>query len=79
MAGGYGRVPMATYLDAIVARHRTEAADDARSTDELVEVMGRDKKVLGDGLTFVLDGPHGVEVVDGIDPGLVRTVLERVR
>ena len=49
------------------------------ATEELVEVMGRDKKVLGDGLTFVLDGPHGVEVVDGIDPGLVRTVLERVR
>ncbi|UDY36042.1 indole-3-glycerol phosphate synthase TrpC [Dermatobacter hominis] len=29
---------MATYLDAIVARHRSDAAQDARSTDELVEV-----------------------------------------
>jgi hypothetical protein len=28
--------------------------------------MGRDKKVLSDGLTFVLDGPAGVEVVTGV-------------
>ncbi|MGD9997887.1 MAG: 3-dehydroquinate synthase, partial [Ilumatobacteraceae bacterium] len=28
----------------------------------LIELMGRDKKAL-DGLTFVLDGPDGVEVV----------------
>ncbi len=30
--------------------------------DQLLELMGRDKKAR-DGLTFVLDGPHGVEVV----------------
>ncbi len=34
--------------------------------DELVELMGRDKKAV-DGLTFVLDGPNGVEVVVGVD------------
>ena len=39
--------------------------------DELVELMGRDKKAV-DGLTFILDGPTGVEVVAGIDR---RTVL----
>jgi len=33
---------------------------------ELLEFMGRDKKAQGD-LTFVLDGPEGVEVVHGID------------
>jgi 5-deoxy-5-amino-3-dehydroquinate synthase len=32
----------------------------------LIELMGRDKKALGDGLTFVLDGPNGVEVVTGV-------------
>ena len=37
--------------------------------DELVAVMGRDKKAV-DGLTFALDGPAGVEVVAGVDPGL---------
>lgn len=41
----------------------------------LVEVMARDKKVLRDGLTFVLDGPRGVEVVPGLDPGDVRDAL----
>jgi 5-deoxy-5-amino-3-dehydroquinate synthase len=36
------------------------------SPDALVGLMSRDKKVLSDGLTFVLDGPHGVEVVQGV-------------
>ena len=35
-------------------------------SDELVALMGRDKKAV-DGLTFVLDGPHGVEVVTGVE------------
>ena len=34
---------------------------------ELVTLMARDKKAV-DGLTFVLDGPDGVEVVTGVDP-----------
>lgn len=34
----------------------------------LLSLMGLDKKVLGAGLTFVLDGPDGVEVVPGVDP-----------
>lgn len=34
----------------------------------LVQLMARDKKVLSAGLTFVLDGPNGVEVVAGVDP-----------
>ena len=42
--------------------------------DELVALMGRDKKAL-DGLTFVLDGPAGVEVVSGVDPTVVRATL----
>jgi 5-deoxy-5-amino-3-dehydroquinate synthase len=45
------------------------------AVDELVELIGRDKKVLGDGLTFVLDGPSGVEVVAGVDPSVVAAVL----
>lgn len=36
----------------------------------LVELMGRDKKAL-DGLTFVLDGPRGVEVVVGVERAAV--------
>jgi 5-deoxy-5-amino-3-dehydroquinate synthase len=38
-----------------------------RDPEVLLGFMGRDKKAHGD-LTFVLDGPRGVEVVRGIDP-----------
>ena len=44
--------------------------------DELVSLMRRDKKAL-DGLTFVLDGPRGVEVVTGVDEAPVRAALDR--
>jgi 5-deoxy-5-amino-3-dehydroquinate synthase len=43
--------------------------------DALIEVMARDKKAL-DGLTFVLDGPAGVEVVPGVAESAVRAALE---
>ena len=43
--------------------------------DELLALMGRDKKALA-GLTFVLDGPAGLEVVSGVDESTVRRTLE---
>jgi 5-deoxy-5-amino-3-dehydroquinate synthase len=60
--------------DAAVAEHRRVVSGYGLPTtlpagldpEELVELMGRDKKVLTDGLTFVLDGPAGVEVVPGV-------------
>ncbi len=42
----------------------------------LVELMARDKKALS-GLTFVLDGNDGLEVVPGVERGVVTSVLER--
>jgi 5-deoxy-5-amino-3-dehydroquinate synthase len=36
--------------------------------------MARDKKAL-DGLTFVLDGPRGVEVVSGVPADAVEATL----
>jgi 5-deoxy-5-amino-3-dehydroquinate synthase len=44
---------------------------------ELVTLMARDKKAVH-GLTFVLDGPHGIEVVTGVDPRTAGLALERV-
>jgi 5-deoxy-5-amino-3-dehydroquinate synthase len=44
----------------------------------LLELMRRDKKAV-DGLTFVLDGPRGVEVVTGVDDRRVLDALEQVR
>ena len=44
--------------------------------DELMALMHRDKKALGSGLTFVLDGPSGIEVVSGVDEEPVRRAIE---
>ena len=60
--------------DAEVARHRRVVGEYDLATalpagtdpEQLLSFMGRDKKAQGD-LTFVLDGPSGVEVVRGID------------
>ncbi len=46
--------------------------------DDLLAIMARDKKS-GGGLTFVLDGPRGIERVDDPDPGAVRKALAAVR
>jgi 5-deoxy-5-amino-3-dehydroquinate synthase len=46
--------------------------------DELVALFGRDKKAV-DGVTFVLDGPSGVEPVTGIDRAALLGALERIR
>jgi 5-deoxy-5-amino-3-dehydroquinate synthase len=46
--------------------------------DELLALMARDKKAR-DGLTFVLDGPAGLEVVVGVPEADVRAALDMVR
>jgi 5-deoxy-5-amino-3-dehydroquinate synthase len=43
----------------------TRALPGGLDADQLLALMARDKKAL-DGLTFVLDGPNGVEVVPGV-------------
>ena len=47
--------------------------------DELVAVMKRDKKATGDGLTFVLDGPNGVELVAGVPENLALDAMRQMR
>jgi 5-deoxy-5-amino-3-dehydroquinate synthase len=48
---------------------------DGVDHDELVKLMHRDKKVVDGGLTFVLDGPDGVEAVPGVDESTARRAL----
>jgi len=69
-----------------VAAHRRVVGDEyALATtvragvrpDHLVELMARDKKALH-GLTFVLDGPSGVEVVADVPEADVRAALFKV-
>jgi 5-deoxy-5-amino-3-dehydroquinate synthase len=48
---------------------------DGADADELLALMGRDKKAV-DGLTFALDGPDGVEVVTGVAPEAAAAALD---
>ena len=48
------------------------------SDEDLLISMTRDKKAV-EGFTFVLDGPNGLEVVQGIEENSVRETLKRVR
>jgi 5-deoxy-5-amino-3-dehydroquinate synthase len=72
--------------DDRVAEHRSvvegyglpTSIDRGLPPTELVELMRRDKKAV-DGLTFVLDGPAGVEVVTGVEERQVLAALEEVR
>ncbi|MGK2947303.1 MAG: 3-dehydroquinate synthase family protein [Acidimicrobiales bacterium] len=70
--------------ERVEAHHRVLAAYELASAlpadadhAHLVELMGRDKKAIG-GLTFVLDGPDGVEVVPDVDPAVARAALEDI-
>jgi 5-deoxy-5-amino-3-dehydroquinate synthase len=51
---------------------------DGLDPRHLVALMGLDKKAL-DSLTFVLDGPRGVEVVPGVDPADALAALSAMR
>lgn len=55
-----------------------EALPTGSDPAELTELMGRDKKARA-GLTFVLDGEAGVEVVSDVDPSIVAQVLREMR
>ncbi|WP_344510040.1 hypothetical protein [Dactylosporangium maewongense] len=46
--------------------------------DDLLALMGRDKKALG-GFTFVLDGPDGAELVRGVAEPVLRDALRALR
>jgi 5-deoxy-5-amino-3-dehydroquinate synthase len=69
-----------------VAEHRRVVAEyglpstipASLDDDELIALFGRDKKAL-DGVTFVLDGPDGVEPVSCIPEHALRDALTAVR
>ena len=61
--------------EAVVSSYRLPTAiPPGFDPAELVEVMARDKKAVTS-LTFVLDGPRGVELVPGVDRSVVEAVL----
>ncbi|MGH9275954.1 MAG: 3-dehydroquinate synthase, partial [Acidimicrobiales bacterium] len=66
---------VAHHEDVLAAYELDGALPAASEPTQLLQLMGRDKKAL-DGLTFVLDGPAGVEVVAGVDPAIAVQVLD---
>ncbi|MFZ9041553.1 MAG: 3-dehydroquinate synthase family protein [Ilumatobacteraceae bacterium] len=76
-----GRIPLERVDEHFaVVGEAYQLATDVPSglvADDLIGLMRRDKKAI-DGLTFVLDGPNGVEVVTGVDEVPVRTALDRM-
>jgi 5-deoxy-5-amino-3-dehydroquinate synthase len=71
--------------DARVGHHRRviesyelpSRLPDGGDADRLVALMARDKKAVT-GLTFVLDGPHGVEPVAGVERAAIDKALAAI-
>jgi len=81
LANVLGRIPIER-IDAhfeVVGEQYQLATDLPAGVDphQLLELMRRDKKAI-DGLTFVLDGPDGVEVVTSVDDASVLEALGRM-
>ena len=71
--------------DRVAEHRRVVGAYDLPSTvpeglsnPQLIEYMGRDKKAL-DGITFVLDGPDGVDSVTGVPLSVIEDSIDAVR
>jgi 5-deoxy-5-amino-3-dehydroquinate synthase len=78
LAHHLGRIDRARVDDhrRVVAEYGLRATlPEGVETDDLLSLMARDKKAV-DGLTFVLDGPDGVEVVTGVDPAAAAAALD---
>ncbi|WP_419911194.1 3-dehydroquinate synthase family protein [Candidatus Poriferisodalis sp.] len=64
--------------ERVLAAYRLDAKLPAGvDADEIIELFGRDKKAT-DGITFVLDGPSGLEVVPGVETGVLRSALDQM-
>jgi len=75
-----GRIP----AERVAEHRRVVAAYDLpcalprdSDPDVLVELFGRDKKAI-DGVTFVLDGPDGIEVVPVVDRAAIDEAFRRI-
>ena len=65
--------------DRVLAAYELPTTVPEQLTDtELMDLFSRDKKAI-DGVTFVLDGPNGVEAVVGVDPEVLAASFTAVR
>ena len=81
LAHGAGRIDVHR-----VAEHRRvvggydlpTSLPEGADADALVTLFQRDKKAV-DGVTFMLDGPEGIQPVTGLGSALLRETLEAIR
>jgi 5-deoxy-5-amino-3-dehydroquinate synthase len=66
------------HYDVVKSYELPTSMAEAFDGEALLDVMARDKKATA-GLTFVLDGPAGVEVVPGVDADDVRATFGEMR
>ncbi|MFF3487385.1 3-dehydroquinate synthase family protein [Streptomyces sp. NPDC002701] len=72
--GRIGRARVAEHHDVVRSYGLPTAVPSEAGTADLVRLMRHDKKAAG-GLTFVLDGPHGAELVHDVPSDVVTHVL----
>ena len=66
-------------LGALLHRRPVRRLPPGVDEEQLLTVMARDKKAIDRGLTFVLDGPAGLEVVRSVAVGAVHDALLEVQ
>ena len=65
--------------ERVLAAYELPTTVPEQLTDtELMDLFSHDKKAI-DGVTFVLDGPNGVEAVVGVDPEVLAASFTAVR
>ena len=77
--GRVGDERVATHERVVAGYDLPSRLPSDADVEELVRLMGRDKKVTDGGLTFVLDGPGGLEVVRSVAEEAVRAALSELR
>ena len=81
VANALGRIDderLAEHRRVVAAYDLDATIPDNLATSDLVSLFSRDKKAV-DGITFVLDGPNGVETVLVDDEELLADCIERMR
>ncbi|HJR26053.1 MAG TPA: 3-dehydroquinate synthase family protein [Acidimicrobiales bacterium] len=78
LLGRIGDDRVQAHRDVVGSYGLPMALPERSDPEELLALMRRDKKAVS-GLTFVLDGPAGVEVVRPVDDAIALAALEKVR
>ncbi|MEY2467335.1 MAG: 5-deoxy-5-amino-3-dehydroquinate synthase [Actinomycetota bacterium] len=83
LAHALGRIDdgrVSEHLAVVAGNDLPMSIPASADADDLIAVMRRDKKAMtGDGLTFVLDGPNGVELVANVPVDLAVAVMKQMR